>query len=1111
MSRLSRLERWLPAGLLALVGLLVGWQIYEDHRAVTENQREFIVAQANAVADTLQRELGSAVAGMRPLRDDIQRSPPAQWAGLWTRPIEGVGQGLGLVRSLLLVERGGTVVAGSRPVSAAVRQALPALLRQAAGPQDPGRLLTLPVWDGPGAQAVLLLGLALAGSDGAPLGMLVAQIDTAQLAAALRAVRHNADTFVALAHAQGVLLALDAPRPVVWSQPLGAAGSFLRRHLDSGQSLTVLTGRAQLDSTEQLMVQRRVTPDAADIDQPLVLALSRTVDAIYAPWFKHLYAYLGLYALLVLLTLASDAMLRRRRQELQAADAQRRRLEREGAERLALGLDGADLALWDFDLVNNRATCNERWHGMLGLPPQRELGDKSAWRQLVHPDDLAGVEAELEASLAGQRQIFDVAYRMRHADGRWLWVLDRGRVLERNAAGAPLRMLGTRMDITESREREIALGLSEQRLREARDDMAATLAALPDLLFEVDLQGRLLALHAPPDDALLPPAAQLLNHGIEQALPADAAAVLMQAVRATAAGQPGGRGLCNLSPGETPRWFELSVARKPVAADALQRFVVLARDVTARRQAEGASQAKSAFLANMSHEIRTPLNAILGLAYLMRRDGVPQAQADRLEKIDRAGQHLLSIVNDILDLSKIEAGRMQIESTSFHLSAVLDNVQSIIGEAARAKGLRIEMDPNAVPHWLRGDPTRLRQALLNFASNAVKFTEQGRVLLQAKLLQVEGDELLVRFAVSDTGIGIAPPVLARLFDAFEQADASTTRRYGGSGLGLAITRRLAELMGGEAGAHSEVGVGSTFWFTARLQRGHGVLPPSPATQPASASSLLRQGYRGARVLLAEDNEVNREVALAMLHGLGFAADCAATGREAVALARGGGYALVLMDMQMPEMSGVEAARLIRAMPGHAALPILALTANAFDEDRQACLAAGMNDFITKPLDVHAFHATLLRWLTATQLPAAVPEDTAAPAAGPQAPAPAARPALQDRLAQLPGLDLAQGLAAVAGNQAMYERLLRQFAQGSGLQALHAALAARNAAAVQQQAHDLRGPALTLGLVEMAALTLSIEAATRQAVGLVLPVNPCSEPMARLDAAMAALRAALGAD
>jgi signal transduction histidine kinase/ActR/RegA family two-component response regulator len=385
----------------------------------------------------------------------------------------------------------------------------------------------------------------------------------------------------------------------------------------------------------------------------------------------------------------------------------------------------------------------------------------------------------------------------------------------------------------------------------------------------------------------------------------------------------------------------------------------------ARMQADAANVAKSAFLANMSHEIRTPMNAITGMVHLIKRGGVEPKQAEQLDKIETASRHLLEIISAVLDLSKIEAGKFSIDEAEVDVTGIADNVVAILAEKARAKNVALRIEQQPLPSNLLGDKGRLQQALLNYAVNALKFTEAGSVTLRVGAVSETTDSLMLRFEVEDTGIGIDRETLSRLFSSFEQGDNSMTRRFGGTGLGLVITRHLAELMGGDAGADSSPGVGSRFWFTARLKKNPARLAPSAGgTDEANAESLLRQRHPGRRVLVVDDDAVNRSVAEMLLQGAGLRVDTAEDGQIAVGMVQAAGYDLILMDMQMPTLDGVAATREIRRLPGMEETPIIAITANAFVEDRKICLDAGMNDFLSKPFEPEKLYAISLKWMSA---------------------------------------------------------------------------------------------------------------------------------------------------
>jgi PAS domain S-box-containing protein len=543
-----------------------------------------------------------------------------------------------------------------------------------------------------------------------------------------------------------------------------------------------------------------------------------------------------------------------------------------------------------------------------------------------------------------------------------------------------------------------------------------------------------------------------------------------------------------LRPDGTPVWVSLAFAPVQVASEDAPRYLGIVEDISARiemeerlRQASAAAAAanaaKSEFLAHMSHEIRTPMNAVLGLAQVLEREPLAPAQRDMVGRIRGAGQSLLAILNDVLDLSKIEAGQLRIEPRPFDFRALLANLDSLMGQVARAKGLALRIEPPALPpDLLRGDGLRIEQILINLVSNAIKFTERGEVSLRVRAAEVEDARLRVRAEVRDTGIGIAPEAQARLFAPFTQADAGIARRFGGTGLGLSICKRLVELMGGAIGVHSQPGLGSTFWFELPLERvaGSDLAGAGGGAEGGVAERPAGPRLAGVQVLVVDDSAMNRDLVQRALALEGASATLAADGQQAIELLRSRPQAFdaVLMDVQMPVLDGLSATRRIRDELGLAALPVIAFTAGVGEDQQAAARAAGADDVLPKPMDLEQMTQLLLRWagpFCAAQTCAA--QDASPPAAGSMPPAGEAdavavggpsAPAIAagDDFPALPGIDRERAMQRLGKDRGMFLGLLELFIEDNAaiVKLTRADLAGGDAESAARRMHTLRSNA-----------------------------------------------------
>ncbi|WP_238474397.1 ATP-binding protein [Pseudomonas cavernae] len=751
------------------------------------------------------------------------------------------------------------------------------------------------------------------------------------------------------------------------------------------------------------------------------------------------------------------------------------------------------------------------------------VGDMIVASYLMRKLNLANLQLLGESGLAGSEIRFgvrrdwplladlfdqalsDLSEAERQAiDGRWLLPLNELSWRNLLRVGWPyglgfILLLGFVL----SWNRRLAVQVAERQRAETeaeqqRSTLQALVNALPDPIWFKDNEGRYRGLNQAFAELVGRPREALLGRRDDDLLAAAEAQRRWDRDRAALARQ---------QPAESEDWWACADGRQLLLATIRATFydaqgqllglVGVSRDITARKEfeaaleqakelAEEATRLKSDFLANMSHEIRTPMNAIIGMTHLALNSGLEPRQRDYVAKIQLASQHLLGLLNDVLDFSRIEAGKLPLERIPFDLRLVLENLVSLVGHRVADKGLQLllNLDPQ-VPCQLLGDPLRLRQILINYANNALKFTEQGEIEVLVRLEQQHGQEVRLYFGVRDTGIGLSQEQQGRLFASFQQADNSTTRKYGGTGLGLAICKRLAEAMGGGVGVESRPGQGSLFW--ARLPFGL-----ADAAQPVSETPARRTEFPGQRILLVEDSELNQEVACGLLRAVGLQVEVANNGAEALELLRRHAddyYTLVLMDMQMPVMDGITATRQLRQDPRFARLPVLAMTANTLPGERDQCLRAGMNAHLSKPVEPERLWAALSRWLT--------PLDVTRPA-----------PATAAPRWVLPGVDCASGLRRMLGMAELYQSLLRAFAatQRRFADELREALAGGEGEQAERLAHNLKGQAGSLGAEALQAQAGELERAIRGAAG----AAPLDAQIAALDAELQALIAAIDA-
>jgi len=978
---------------LAVGLLLLGMQITVDQIQARNHIETTASSRLENHSQIIVEEMGRRLGSINAVIDKLGNTVALQLAGKdglanVTREFDTLTQALESVRTLAFFDASGTILVSNSSELIGRNFAQLEYFKSAQKHPDVDALyVSAPLLTDQGAYTITVARM-VAGPRGEFAGIIAATIDSHSIGTLLHSIHAGSETTLSLIHGNGQILVLvPEQNKADPGLSVNIAGSFFQRHMTSGQPTSLMNGTSYALDRARLMSMRTLQPETLHMTAPLVVGAARDLAEVLAPWRTQATTRAILF---FLVAIGSALMLFQYQRRQKAFDHQIQQKEDESQRALLTFqsfIDHIPGTAYLKDADSRTLMANRGFQTLLGIDPAGMIGKTSPelfpgeFGQKIVDDDRKVLET-------GTTIVVEESFKGRDYESTKFAVED----------GRGNRLLGgMTMDVTPRKQSERKLKAQLKQLRDLNQQLATAEEGLrrlstaveqsPASIVITDLNAKIIFVNEAFTQASGYTAEEAIGQNPNILQSGETAPEIYREMWPTLLAGKVWRGEFVNQRKDGSHYLELATISPVRDKNGLVTHYVAAKeDITERRQneaelhahrlhleklvgqrtselaaakekADSANRAKSEFLANMSHEIRTPMNAIIGLNYLLRQSPLQPDQLEKLIKVSAAAEHLLQIINDILDLSKIEAGKVMLESHAFSPAEILQNIASMIRDRAASKGLNLHIDTGNLPERAVGDVTRLRQVLLNFAGNAIKFTESGSISISGELLATDGKKITCCFSVSDTGIGIRQEDTARLFNAFEQLDSSTTRRFGGTGLGLAIARHLAELMGGEVGVESTQGVGSRFWITARLD--------TAEDESESAPENWQQGQLKGRVLVVEDERINRDIAAELLTSVGLEVVTAENGLLAVDRYKESNFDLILMDVQMPELNGLDATRRIRTLTNGAAVPIIALTANAFNADRERCIDAGMTDFLAKPVYPDALYVLLAKYLPTT--------------------------------------------------------------------------------------------------------------------------------------------------